>query len=346
MIAFAPATTSRPIRDTRLLVVRARSRAFFERRQADLPRLLEAGDVLVVNDAATMAASIFGSTERGEPFEARLLALPDATGECDAAMLGAGDWHTPTERRAAPPALAPGDRVELGGLRARVTAARARRVRFRFEGDRDAAIAHLYRAGRPVQYAHIEAPLPLWDVQNVYAAEPWAAEMPSAGRILDFAALDALRRRGVRIERLTHAAGLSSIGDAELDATLPWTERYRIPEETAEAIASAKGRVIAVGTSVVRALESAAAAFGEARAGAATTDLRIGPGFRLRAVSGLLTGMHDVDEAAGLAPTRTSHADLVSAFIPRNFLSEASAFAASRGFLGHELGDSCLILAD
>ncbi len=188
-----------------------------------------------------------------------------------------------------------------------------------------------------MQYAHIEAPLPLWDVQNVYAAEPWAAEMPSAGRILDFAALDALRRRGVRVARLTHAAGLSSIGDAELDATLPWTERYRIPEETAEAIASAKGRVVAVGTSVVRALESSAAAHGEVRAGAATTDLRIGAGFPLRAATGLLTGMHDGS---------TSHADLVSAFVARDLLSEASAFAASRGFLGHELGDSCLILAE
>jgi len=339
--AFAPATFARPIAETRLLVVDVASRSFREAAPGDLPAFFGLGDVLVVNDAATMAASVLGTTERGEPIELRLLSLPDDRGELDAVVLGVGaiganapdqeTWHTPTEKRPAPPPLAPGDRV-LGATVLRASA--SRRVRLRFEGDHDDVVASLYRAGKPVQYAHIPAPLPLWDVQNVYAAEPWASEMPSAGRIVDFGALDALRKRGAVVARLTHGAGLSSIGDAALDASLPWTERYRIPEETASAVASAK-RVIAVGTSVVRALESSAAAFGAVRAGEATTDLRIDASHELRVVSGLLTGMHD--------PT-TSHADLVSAFVPRDLLSEASAFAASRGFLGHELGDSCLIL--
>lgn len=339
--AFAPATFARPIAETRLLVVDVASRSFREAAPGDLPALFGPGDVLVVNDAATMAASVLGTTERGEPIELRLLSLPDDRGELDAVVLGEGDWHTPTERRPAPPPLAPGDRV-LGAMVMRASA--SRRVRLRFEGEHDDVVARLYRAGKPVQYAHIPDALPLWDVQNVYAAEPWASEMPSAGRILDFGALDALRKRGAVVARLTHGAGLSSIGDAALDASLPWTERYRIPEETAAAVAGAK-RVIAVGTSVVRALESSALAFGHrgdsrgpgnlVRGGEATTDLRIDASHRLRVVSGLLTGMHD--------PT-TSHADLVSAFVPRDLLSEASAFAASRGFLGHELGDSCLIL--
>ena len=324
--AFAPATFARPIAETRLLVVDVPSRSFREASSGDLPAFFGPGDVLVVNDAATMAASVFGTTQRGEPVELRLLSLPDDRGELDAVVLGEGDWHTPTEKRPAPPPLAPGDRV-LGATVVRASA--ARRVRLRFEGDRDDVVARLYRAGKPVQYAHIPDALPLWDVQNVYAAEPWASEMPSAGRILDFGALDALRKRGAIVARLTHGAGLSSIGDASLDASLPWTERYRIPEETAAAVAGAK-RVIAVGTSVVRALESTGG-----RGGEGTTDLRIDASHRLRVVSGLLTGMHD--------PT-TSHADLVSAFVPRDLLSEASAFAASRGFLGHELGDSCLIL--
>ena len=171
-------------------------------------------------------------------------------------------------------------------------------------------------------------------MQNVYAAEPWAAEMPSAGRPLDFAALDALRKRGIAVVRLTHGAGLSSIGDGALDASLPWVERYRIPKDTADAVNAAK-RVMAIGTSVVRALESSVRAHGEVRAEEATTDLRIDAAHRLRAVHGLLTGMHDAT---------TSHSDLLSAFVSPARLAEASAWAASRGFLGHEFGDSCLIL--
>jgi len=335
---FAPATHARPVARTRLLVVRVASRTFAEAPRDEIVRLLRPGDVVVVNDAATLPASIFGVSARGESLEVRLLSPPDASSECDAVVLGEGDWRTPTERRAPPPSLAPGEAITIAGASATVLrATAARRVRLRFERPRDASIADLYRAGKPVQYAHISAPLPLWDVQNVYAGEPWAAEMPSAGRILDFAELDALRKRGVVVARVTHGAGLSSIGDASLDASLPWAERYRIPVDTAEAVAGGR-RVVAVGTSVVRALESSAlGGGGVVRAEDAITDLRIDARHRLRVVSGLLTGTHD--------PT-SSHADLVSAFVPRDLLSEASAFAASRGFLGHELGDSCLILPE
>ena len=343
---FAPATSARPIAETRLLVLHAKSGERAEAPFEDFARLLEPSDVVVVNDAATIPGSVFGATSKGEPFELRLLSLPDARNEVDAALLGAGDWRTPTEKRAAPPSLASGATLVVSGLRARVVHVEGRRVRVAFGADHDDATARLYRAGKPVQYAYIAAPLPLWDVQNVYAAEPWAAEMPSAGRPLDFAALDALRKRGVTVARITHGAGLSSIGDGALDASLPWVERYRIPKETAGAV-NAAARVIAVGTSVVRALESSVRSHGEVRAEEATTDLRIDASHRLRAVHGLLTGMHD---AAGFAEGETaqrqptSHADLLSSFVSPALLAEASAWAAARGFLGHEFGDSCLIL--
>ena len=330
--AFAPATSARPISETRLLVIQPRIR---EAPFADLAEHFHAGDVLVVNDAATIPSSIFGETEDGAPIELRLLALPDETREADVVVLGAGNFRTPTELRAPPPALRAGDLLLVADLEATVVSAgRARQVRVRFERPRDEVIAELYRVGRPVQYAHIHEPLPLWDVQNIYASEPWAAEMPSAGRPLDFATLDALRKRRVAIARITHGAGLSSIGDAGLDASLPWVERYRIPIETEVAIRNAR-RVIAVGTSVVRALESSAKKFGEVRAEQSTTSLRIDAHHTLRAVSGLLTGMHD---------GTTSHADLLSAFVPPALLEAATDWASSRGFLGHEFGDSCLIM--
>lgn len=334
--SFSPATHARPISETRLVVVRVRSGDVREAPLSDLASAFEVGDVLVVNDAATLPSSVFGETERGEPLEVRLLALPDASRTSDVVVLGVGDFRTPTELRAAPPALRVGTRLALGELMATViSVGPERRARICFDdASRDDVIARLYRAGRPVQYTHIREPLPLWDVQNVYASEPWAAEMPSAGRPLDFATIDALRKRGVVVARVTHGAGLSSIGDAALDASLPWVERYRIPEETAAAVARAS-RVIAVGTSVVRALESSAARHGEVRAEESTTSLRIDARHDLRAVTGLLTGMHDLV---------TSHADLLSAFAPRKLLVRVNAWATGRGFLGHEFGDSCLIV--
>ncbi len=125
----------------------------------------------------------------------------------------------------------------------------------------DALWAALYREGRPVQYSYLAHDLPLWAVQTVYAARPWAFEMPSAGRPLSWEILLALRRKGVRWASLTHAAGLSSTGDPAIDAALPLAERYDIPAATVRAVADTRargGRVIAVGTTVVRALEGAA----------------------------------------------------------------------------------------
>src|SRR5262249_40227020 len=139
-----------------------------------------------------------------------------------------------------------------------------------------------------VQYSHVEAPLDLWDLQTSYGSRPWAVEAPSAGLPLTGATLLALRRAGVGLAAVTHAAGLSSTGDPLLDAALPLPDRYDTPAETAAAVGSAE-RVVAVGTTVVRALESAA------RTGrlSGTTDLKIGAGFRAAIVRGLVTGLHE-----------------------------------------------------
>jgi S-adenosylmethionine:tRNA ribosyltransferase-isomerase len=173
----------------------------------------------------------------------------------------------------------------------------------------------------------------------VYAGRPFAFEMPSAGRPLSWEILLALRRRGVRWGALTHAAGLSATGDPAVDAALPLPERYEIPAATARAIAETRrrgGRVIAVGTTVVRALEGAAAgASGVPRAGAGTTDLRIGDGFQPRVADGILSGVHAAGE---------SHFAVMAAFAPRGLLDAAMADAERSGFTTHELGDAMLVL--
>jgi S-adenosylmethionine:tRNA ribosyltransferase-isomerase len=190
-----------------------------------------------------------------------------------------------------------------------------------------------------VQYAHTARELALWQVQTAYAARPWAAEAPSAGLALTWELLLDLRRRGVAIARVTHAAGLSSTGDGELDARLPLAESYEVPAETVRAVESARrrgGRVVAVGTTAVRALEGDALGHGgRLVAGAGTTGLRLGPGMRPRVVDGILTGVHDPG---------TSHFALLESFAPRELLLEAHAFAEEQGYLGHEFGDAILIL--
>jgi S-adenosylmethionine:tRNA ribosyltransferase-isomerase len=132
---------------------------------------------------------------------------------------------------------------------------------------------------------------------------------------------------------------LSATGDEALDAALPLRERFEIPAATVERIRAARargGRVIAVGTSVVRALESRALESGAAlEPGAGETDLRIGPGFRPRVCDGLMSGIHDPS---------ASHYALLQAFAPRTVLERAHRTAESLGYLEHEFGDVCLIL--
>jgi S-adenosylmethionine:tRNA ribosyltransferase-isomerase len=335
--------------DVRLLVVDVPAASVRESRTTRLPALLSSGDLLVVNDAATVPASLQGATAAGERVEARLIAedLERGAGHFWAVLFGAGDWRQRTEDRPPPPPVAPGDRLRFGHLAAEVVARSplsSRLVALRFlnepEGP-DALWAALYREGRPVQYSHLAHELPLWAVQTVYAGRPWAFEMPSAGRPLSWEILLGLRHQGVRWASLTHAAGLSSTGDAALDAALPLPERFEIPAATVAAIADTRragGRVIAVGTTVVRALEGRAAAASDSvlRAGAGVTDLRIGPGHRRRVVDGILSGIHTSAE---------THFALLNAFAPLELLEAAERAAEVRDFTTHELGDAMLILA-
>ncbi|MCC7536290.1 MAG: S-adenosylmethionine:tRNA ribosyltransferase-isomerase [Deltaproteobacteria bacterium] len=310
-------------------------------RVAALPRYLRAGDLLVVNDAATIPASLRGETMGGEPLEVRLLSRRD-DGTWRVVLFGRGDWRTRTEDRPAPPELAIGARLRVGGEVAEVASVSARSVRLvdlRFSAPSSSVWRAIYRAGAPVQYAYVRDALHLWDVQTAYAGEPLAVEMPSAGRPLSWSVLLELRRRGVALACVTHAAGLSSTGDEALDEALPLDEELVVSAATVRAVKETRargGRVVAVGTSVVRALEGNAHAHrGELVATRMRTSLRIGPGFVPRIVSGLLSGVHE---------RGTSHLDLVSAFVDGATLDEAYRSAEHEGYRIHELGDVCLVL--
>jgi S-adenosylmethionine:tRNA ribosyltransferase-isomerase len=328
----------------RLLLLDPKGDGFEDLRMRDLPRRLRSGDVLVVNDAATLPASLQMTTSAGEHVEVRLAGRGPNGGEWTAALLGRGDWRTRTEERPAPPRLTAGDLLRLGDLTVtvrRVWLVSPRLMDLAFDREGDALWQALYRHGRPVQYSHLKGPLALWHVQTAYGARPWAVESPSAGLPLNWDLLGALRREGVALASLTHAAGLSSIGDAIVDALLPLPERFEIPEATVDAIERSRregGRVIAVGTSVARALEGSAAAHrGRIRAEAEVTDLRINAQYPLRIVDGLLTGLHEPG---------SSHFSLLTAFAPEEALLAATRHAETTGYLGHEFGDAMLIVSD
>jgi len=310
----------------------------------DFAGLLRPGDLVVANDAATLPASLHGVHLRsGSAIELRLAARASLAPEdvllFTAVVFGAGDWRTRTEDRPAPPPLRRGDRLRLGSLVAQVEALldHPRLVRLRFEHAPAEVWAGLAAQGRPIQYAHLSQPLRLWDVWTAVAGVPAAFEPPSAGFVLDWDLLARLRRRGIGFATLTHAAGISSTGDAALDARLPFDEPYSIPEATAAAIGAARrrgGRIIAVGTTVVRALEHAARRDGVVPAGEGVANQRLGPGTRLRVVHAILSGTHE----AG-----SSHYALLGAFVDASTLRRIDDELKARDYSTHEFGDSVLI---
>lgn len=323
----------------RLLHVDTERGALTDGRIDDLPSRVEPGDVWVLNDAATLPASLSG-TLSGRPVELRLRAERD-DGTWWAVLLGDGSWRDDTDARPAPPRVAPGERIALGGrLGAEVVEVdprTARSVRVRFTPSGDGFWRALYALGRPIQYSYLARELSLSEVQTGYAARPWSAEPPSAGRPIGVGLLGRLRAAGAVVVSLTHAAGLSATGDPVLDALLPLPERYDLPAATVDAVSRAKAdgrRVVAIGTTVTRALEGNYRTHGALRPGVGETDLVLGPVTERAVVDALLTGAHD---------PASSHYQLLLAFAPEPLLREAVRVSARLGYLGHELGDSWLI---
>jgi S-adenosylmethionine:tRNA ribosyltransferase-isomerase len=329
--------------DARLLVIESRSHLRNARR-IELLDFLHPGNLVIANDAATLPAGLFGRhVPSGGEIEVRLAGrrslAPHDVDSFSAVVFGAGDFHTPTEHRPLPPPLAPGDRLELGPLRATITRLldHPRLVSLRFDGGADAIWSGIARHGHPLQYAHIATPLALWDVWTPIAGAPVAFEPPSAGFALDWHTIAAMRAHHIEFATLTLAAGISSTGDDELDARLPFDEPYHVPDTTAAAINRAKRegrRVVAVGTTVVRALEHAVDDAGAVRAGDGLATRRIDASTPLRVVDAILSGVHE---------PATSHYQLLRAFADEETLRRADALMNTLGYRTHEFGDSVLI---
>ncbi len=196
----------------------------------------------------------------------------------------------------------------------------------------------IYRLGEPIRYEYIRRPWNLDYYQTVYGDVPGSVEMPSAGRAFSWELLLSLRRKGVRIAFVQLHTGLSYLSE-HLPQLAPDDnyESYTVPQAAVEAIETARrtgGRVIAVGTTVVRALESAASD-GRLLAQSGLTNLYIHAGYPLQVTDGLITGLHEPE---------ASHLEMLSAFIAPDLLKSAYLEAIREGYLWHEFGDMNLIL--
>jgi S-adenosylmethionine:tRNA ribosyltransferase-isomerase len=181
----------------------------------------------------------------------------------------------------------------------------------------------------------VPEPVALEHYQTVYAGTPGSVEMPSAGRHLTWELLGDLRVAGIDVTDIVLHCGLSSFQDDDVDLHKPLIEEwFAVRTETADRVNSAR-RVIAVGTSVIRALESAADADGTVQAMSGWTPLVITPRTRLRVVDALLTGLHE--------PPAT-HLDMLGALLDQRLLERAYVEVRERGYLWHEFGDAMLIV--
>ncbi len=322
-------------RDEVRLLVASTEHGVSHTRFSHLPGQLAPGDLVVVNTSATVAAEIDARASMGP----RVLHL--------AAQVSPTRWVV--EIRSAPDGAramldhVPGDallvdRTEVvllepyAGRPASPT--RAGNRLWLAEVARPVALKRaLRRRGRPIAYGYLDRPLPLAAYQTVFARDPGSAEMPSAGRPFTHDTVLDLVTRGVQLAPITLHTGVSSQESGEP----PQDEWFSVPPATAALVNATRvggRRVVAVGTTVTRALESSVVD-GRATPRSGWTDLVLGPERLPRLVTGLVTGLHD---------PHASHLHLVEAVAGSELAQAAYDAAVAEGYLWHEFGDSCLFL--
>jgi S-adenosylmethionine:tRNA ribosyltransferase-isomerase len=313
--------------DVAMLVTSRNDDSLVHARFRELQRFLDPGDLLVVNTSATLPAAL--PARLGE--RALQLHVSSPAGE--------GRWAV--ELRTAD--LLPFKRPPIGTRLELPDGAHAEFVAAYLGSDRlglarlslgEAADRYLRRHGHPIRYGYLGQDWPIDAYQTVFALEPGSAEMPSAGRPFTTEVVTELVAGGVLVAPITLHTGVSSLERGEA----PYPERYRVPAATARLVNAVHGwggRVIAVGTTVVRALETVAAPNGGVAPGEGSTNLVVTPERGLWAIDGLLTGWHE---------PAASHLDLLEAAAGAELLERSYEAARAHGYLSHEFGDTHLIL--
>ncbi|YCK33075.1 S-adenosylmethionine:tRNA ribosyltransferase-isomerase [Actinomadura sp. ATCC 39365] len=291
-------------------------------RFGDLPGLLDPGDLIVVNNSATLPAAV--RLDR--------LAVHFSTARED------GTWLVELRRRTAKASEPygggePGEWLPLPGRATLRLIERETPRLWRALLDRD-VLPYLREHGSPIRYSYVPADWPIDAYQTVFATVPGSAEMPSAARPFTPELVTALVSRGVTIAPVTLHTGVAS---PEKDER-PYAERYEVPAATARLVNLTRrngGRVVAAGTTVVRALETAVGPDGQVGAASGWTGHVVTPATGVRAVTGLITGLHE---------PRSSHLLMLTAIAGEKALARAYEEALRKGYLWHEFGDTHLIL--
>lgn len=330
--------------DVRLLVSRIDIDSIAHARFSDLPQWLSPGDLLVVNTSGTLKAALAARSRRGDRFEVHLSTrLP-------------GNFWVVEVRRPGPVASLPYRDAKAGGiLELEGGGCITLLGPYPFVGSLDApsrlwiaalelgepVLPYLERFGSPIRYSYVAASWPESMYQTVFATEQGSAEMPSAARPFTPELVTRLVASGIQIAPLLLHTGVASLEDHEP----PYEEFYRVPPETADRVNATRRagrRVVAVGTTVIRALETVTDSRGKTSAGEGWTNLVIGPERPLQAVNGMITGFHE-PQATHLAMIEQV---IVAAGGDRSssHLGRAYREAQQAGYLWHEFGDSHLII--
>jgi S-adenosylmethionine:tRNA ribosyltransferase-isomerase len=339
----------------RLMVAYRHDLRLVHARFRDLAGFLDPGDLLVINTSGTLPASIPARRVDGTPLELHLSTpLPSGDGPVDLSRPPGPEptmWVVELRRPSGADSLqfreaTPGEVLALpdgsaeildsyppdcGPLEDRSTGSRLWTAALRLGS---ALGPYLERHGHPIRYGYVTREWPVSYYQTVYARQAGSAEMPSAGRAFTPEMITELISRGIDVAPVTLHAGVSSLEEHEP----PGAEFYRVPEETARRVALARragGRIVAVGTTVVRALETVAGESGVVQAGRGWTNVVVSPDRGVRAVDGLLTGWHE---------PRASHLLMLEAVGGRELLEVSYHAALGHGYLWHEFGDLHLLL--
>jgi S-adenosylmethionine:tRNA ribosyltransferase-isomerase len=301
-------------------------------RTDDLLNCFRPGDLIVVNDSATVPMSVMATDFSGRQLELRLLKAGSDSTTFRAIAYEGESWRVPTEKRKIVHPESCGTSLFVGTNEFKIE---------RFDGvvfqliaadKKKSVLKTLYQTGRMIQYSYMERETPVWAAQTIFSSRPWSSESPSASFVFNWNLIFALVSKGVRFARVTHGAGFSSIGDFKLDSVLPLPEISFVPQETLRLISETRergSRVIAIGTSVVRAVE-AAALFRLTPNHPFENSLHISPEHPIGLFDGIVTGLHQKGE---------SHFELLTAFVSAREIEELMQKADNSGCLTHEFGD-------
>lgn len=307
-----------------LLVSDAHTQSHVTAPFTDIAHFLRDGDLLVVNDSATISAALDARRANGAAIKLHF-----------STRISESTWIVEPRET---PLIAVGERFTLpaGGTAELIAPLHRANPRLWYARVQLPLPAFLYlrRYGRPIAYGYLDGEYPIDTYQTIFAREPGSVEMPSAGRPFTLRVLDSLYRHGINIAAVTLHCGVSSPETHEP----PLDERFSVPEWTAHCVNATRAsgnRVIAVGTTVVRALESSADDDGNVQPRSGWTSHIVDTQHPPRTVNGLLTGFHE---------PRASHLLMLEAFATRDFLARAYDKALADGLLWHEFGDVHLLL--